>query len=156
MAGNGTLAPPAPALEAKTMAHLLQAIRRYGPSLVYNQTADTRAFADWMAGRTGLTRGQVRLMLSELSEGLIRFARAGTPVSLEGLGRFRPVIGLDGEIRLRLMPDRSLDRAVGSPSDYAGEILNRGNVGLSPTELKALWDAEFPEDPLELPEEQAA
>ncbi len=39
---------------------------------------------------------------------------------------------------------------------FQSEILKEENIGLGFEELEALWDAEFPEDPLEPPRLQAA
>jgi len=33
---------------------------------------------------------------------------------------------------------------------YHGEIVNRERIGLSNEEYKALWDADHPDDPLEI------
>jgi hypothetical protein len=38
---------------------------------------------------------------------------------------------------------------------FEGEILNAENIGLSPDAFKELWDAEHPEDPMELPAQAA-
>jgi hypothetical protein len=47
------------------MATLLQALRTHGPKLVYNRMATTAELAEWLSGRTGLTRGQVLLGLAK-------------------------------------------------------------------------------------------
>jgi len=136
------------------MATLLQALRTHGPKLVYNRTATTAELAEWLAGRTGLTRGQVLLVLSELHDAIKVHASSGTPVMLDGIGRMRPAIGQDGAMRLHLVPDRRLTRTLGNLDDYRGEIANRANIGISCADFKAMWDTSHPEDSLELPAER--
>ena len=137
------------------MATLLQALRTHGPKLVYNRTASTAELAEWLAGRTGLTRGQVLLVLSELHDAIRAHAASGTPVMLDGIGRVRPAIGQDGAMRLHLVPDRRLTRALGNLDDYHGAIANRANIGIGREGFKELWDVNHPEDPVELPAERA-
>lgn len=132
------------------MASILQAVRVFGPKLVYNRTATTDELSGWISGRTGLTRGQVRLVLSELQEAIVSFATAGTPVVLEGIGRVRPTIARGGRLHLRWLPDRRLRLALANVEAYRGTILNRGNIRLADADYKVLWDAAFPDDPLEV------
>ena len=91
------------------------------------------------------------LMTAEQLEYFNREYEIDFAISEPGLGRFRPSIDPEGRIRMRIVPDASLNRALRNPKAYRGEIRNRANMGLSDADLKRLWDAEHPEDPLVLP-----
>lgn len=43
-----------------------------------------------------------------------------------------------------------LRNALNAEGAFRGEIANRSNVGMSALGYKALWDAMFPDDPLEV------
>ncbi|MFN8423107.1 MAG: hypothetical protein U0470_06845 [Anaerolineae bacterium] len=134
------------------MATFLEAVQAFGPRLVYNRTATTATVANTLAGRTGLKYGQVLLVLRELHEVLIQYLETGTPVELEGFGRCRPTMNRAGHLRIAVTIDGELASAVDHLENYAGEVLNRANIGLDDDGYKLLWDTAHPDDPLELPE----
>ncbi len=142
---------PQPNPKAMEMAYLVTALKILGPQLVYGRTIELEELAEWTAGRSGLTDEEVERVLVALRSAVIHYCRGGAAVRLPGLGRFRPSIDPAGRIRMRIVPDASLSRALRNPKAYRGEIRNRANMGLSDADLKRLWDAEHPEDPLVLP-----
>lgn len=133
------------------MATLLQAVVAYGPELDLNRLAELSQIAEWMSSRTGLNKSEIVMMLQELNDAIIYFNKNGIPVQLPGVGIFRPSINGKGKLRVTFRPDVSLGKALNAPGAYLGEIKNRQNIGLTNLELKALWDADHPTDPLILP-----
>ena len=131
------------------MATLLQAIQAYGPKLTLNQTAGLDKIVEWMSSRTGLNKSEVMMVLQELSEGILFFNRQGTPVKLPGVGTFTPSINRKGTYKVNFRADQALKKGMNAPGAYDGRMQNRGNIGLSNEELKALWDADHPDDPLQ-------
>lgn len=134
------------------MAKLVQAVQRYGPRLVANRAARLDEVAEWLAGRSGLTRGQVLIVLMEMSAAVSYFNRGGSAVKLPGLGLFTPIIRGNGQLRIGYRPDPALKREMNADSAYRGDMRNRENIGLDAAGFKALWDAEFPGDPVDLNE----
>lgn len=74
----------------------------------------------------------------------------GSPVVVPGVGRLRVTVSQDMELRMRFAPDRALLRDVQDREQFTGRIANAQRGGLSHAEYKELWDAEFPDDPLQL------
>ena len=138
------------------MAHLITALANLGPKLVYGRTIELEELAEWTANRSGLTAEEVERVLKAVRSAMVHYCRGGAAVRLPGVGRIRPTIDRAGHVRVRIVPDPELDRALGNRGAYRGEIQNRANIGLSDAELKLLWDAEHPEDPLDLPLRQAS
>ncbi len=138
------------------MANLIMALANLGPKLVYGRTIELEELAEWTANRSGLTSEEVERALKAVRSALIHYCRGGAAVRLPGIGRVRPTVDRDGQVRVRIVADSELDRALGNRGAYRGEILNRANMGLSDAELKLLWDAEHPDDPLELPLRRAS
>jgi hypothetical protein len=135
------------------MARLIQAVRDYGPRPVYGATASIEELAELLARTSGLNPSAVRMVLSELSTSILFLNRLGTPVSIPGLGRFRATLGRDGRFRMRVLTNRGLIEGLNNKGAYSGNILNAERVGWTNAQYKELWDAEHPEDPLEIPEE---
>ncbi len=133
------------------MAKLVQAVRRFGPRVVRPRALRDSELSEWLAGRTGLTRAQVAAVLYELSAAISFFNRAGMTLRLAGVGTFQPTIRHSGRLRIRYFMASELRREMNATGAFAGEIANRENIGLDFTSLKALWDTEFPDDPLEPP-----
>ena len=133
------------------MANLITVLLNIGPKLVYGRTIELEELAEWTANRSGLTAEEVERVLKAVRSALLHYCLGGAAVRLPGIGRIRPSIDRDGRVRIRIVPDLELERAFGQHGAYRGEIQNRANIGLSDAELKLLWDAEHPEDPMELP-----
>lgn len=134
------------------MAHLIEAVRRYGPRPAYGTTVDQDQLAKWLARSSGLNQHAVRMTLRELHDGILFFAGVGAPVSIEGLARFRPTMGRDGTLRVRVMPSHELVHGLRAPGAFTGNVHNVERVGWTDAQYKALWDAEHSDDPLELGE----
>jgi hypothetical protein len=100
--------------------------------------------------RTGQTPGEVALMLIELAAAVLYFNRRGTPVKLAGLGVFSPSISRDGKLRINVRTDSKLVKGINGDAGFTGRVTNRDNIGLDNDGLKDMWDAEHPDDPLEL------
>lgn len=132
------------------MANFLQAIRKFGPKLRLNNIVSQNELAEWIAMRTGQTPGEVALMLLELAAAVLYFNRRGTPVKLAGLGIFSPSISRDGKYRIKIRPDAKLVKGINADAAFNGRVLNRDTIGLDNDGFKAMWDAEYPDDPLEL------
>lgn len=133
------------------MATLIEAFVAYGPKLKRKPTVRLDDLSERLADTTGLRPSQVMMVLLELKASLLHYNRRGAALELPGIGTFAPVVKGDGHLRILYRPDRSLIGALDNPQTYLGEIANRGNVGLTPEDFKVLWDAEHPDDPLELP-----
>ena len=132
------------------MARIVQAVRRYGPKLRRYRTAQLEDVVDWMAARTGLNRGEVLLMLAELHDAILYFNRQGVAVKLPDIGIFSGGIDREGSLRLNFRVDPVLKKAFGRRGEYDGEILYKSRIGWTDAQYKALWDAEHPDDPLEI------
>ncbi len=132
------------------MARLLQAITAYGPKLDLNQTAQLNEVADWMSSRTGLNKSEVMMVLQELNEAILTFNGRGTPVKLPDIGTFYPSIKRDGTLKINFRTDNTLKKGINAPDSFIGRMKHKGNIGLSNEELKTLWDADNPSDPLEI------
>ncbi|MBU1750473.1 MAG: hypothetical protein KKA73_22540 [Chloroflexi bacterium] len=66
------------------------------------------------------------------------------------MGTFTPSIDRHGAVKINLRVDTALKEGSNARDAYHGEIVNRERVGLSNEEYKALWDADHPDDPLEI------
>jgi nucleoid DNA-binding protein len=132
------------------MARLLQAITAYGPKLDLNQTAQLNQVVDWMSSRTGLNKSEVMMVMQELNEAISFFNGQGTPVKLPDIGTFSPGIKADGTFKINFRTDNALKNHINTPGAYTGRMSNKGNIGLTNEEYKALWDADNPSDPLEI------
>jgi hypothetical protein len=131
------------------MAKIIQAIVTYRPRLDRGRTVSTLDLSEHIAGRTGLNRGEISNVLSEMNEAIIFFNRQGISVTLDGLGTFWPTIQLDGMLRVNLRKDVSFVKSLNVVGAFTGNILNRKNIGKSVDELVVMWNEEHPDDPVE-------
>ena len=100
--------------------------------------------------RTGLKKGEVMMVLQEQSEVITHFGKNGTPVKFPSVGSFSPSIERNGEFSVNFREDTALKSGINALNAYRGGLKNRVNIGIDNQRLKELWDAEHPEDPLEL------
>jgi hypothetical protein len=134
----------------KKMAELLRAIREYGPRIKLNKTASPKQLVKYVSDRTGLNRGEIQLMLGELHDAVLWFCRTGTPVKIEGLGSYTPVVKVGGRFAIGHRLDSSLKRALNVEKDFEGVILNSENKEKTVEELVELWNTDHPDDPVDL------
>jgi hypothetical protein len=133
------------------MARLIQALREYGPKLELGPTADTQDVLEWIVAHNRfLHKSTLHVALMEIVEALLHFNSQGVPVKLEGLGTFTPTIDRDGAIRHSYRADVEIKQRSNAAGAYTGRIANREHIGLDNAGYKALWDADHPDDPLEI------
>ncbi len=132
------------------MAKIVQAVRKYGPKLERPSTVEIDELVEWMARRTGLNKSEVIAVLAELHDGLLFFNRAGRAVKLPDIGTFSPGIDRHGGLRLHFRPAVRLRNEFANGDKYYGRIKNKPRIGWSDEAYKALWDAEHPDDALDI------
>ncbi len=133
------------------MARFIQAIRRYGPRILSGTTVRQDELVQQLTRATQLEPEPVHRLLDALRDTLRGNLAAGRPVILPGIGRFAIGTDGDGRLRLHLRAHHALRSQLATLDDFEGDVANRQNVGLEPEEYKDLWDAEHPEDPLDMP-----
>ncbi len=132
------------------MAKIIQAFNTYGPKIDRNSTVQLDQVADWMAMRTGLNKSEVLMVLQELSDAILYFNKQGTPVKFPGVGTFSPSINRDGKYKIHLRTDMALKKGINAPGTFTGSVKNKDAIGLDNAGYKELWDADHPDDPLEI------
>lgn len=133
------------------MAKPIQAITQYRPRVAQSRIIEIDELTQRLASGSLVTRGVARVVLEDLSDEIRLALRTGAQVRLPGIGLFRTTIRLDGTMRTGVLVDPTLRANLTSVEDFSGKITRRENVGLDLAALKLMWDAEHPEDPLELP-----
>ncbi len=132
------------------MARLLQAVSLYGPKIEYLSTSGLDDASENMSRRTGLNKSEAMMVFQEMGEVILDFNREGHPLKLPGVGTFTPYIDRDGTIVIRFRPEVTLKKGLNEDGFFRGNLKNAENTGLTNEEYKALWDADHPEDPLEI------
>lgn len=130
------------------MASRIKAINQYRPRIVLGKRVEMDEQVAFMARSTGLNEGTIRQVLIELRDTVVFFNHSGRPVKLDGLGTYTPTVGLDGSFDIGHRADNYLKNALNTPGAFGGEIENRTNIGKSGDELAALWNEEYPDDPV--------
>lgn len=134
------------------MATILQAVIQYGPRLDLQPTSSLEDVAAWVSMRTSVSKNEVAMVLSEISEAILFYNRMGKPVKLNGVGTFSPSVDRSGTLSINLRPDMALKKGINNSSEFRGVMQNKTNAGLTNEQLKQLWDADHPEDPLNIPQ----
>ena len=130
------------------MANRIMAINTYRPRINLRPTVKLPALVGYISSRTGLSEGEVRIVLEELSDAITFFNRQGQGVKLVKLGTYLPKIALDGKFGVSHRLDAAIRNDLNAPGSFSGEIVNRQNIGKTADDLVAQWDAEHPEDPV--------
>ena len=128
------------------MANLLQAIGAYRPKLVLGKSVKMKRLVEFISSRTGLNKGEIQIVLSELSETVTFFNKQGQGVKLEGLGTYLPKIDTKGSITISHRLDFSIKNALNAQGEYLGEIKNRENIGKTKDEFIQMWNTDHPDD----------
>jgi hypothetical protein len=130
------------------MAKLIQAVSAYAPKIKLGRRASMNEVVSLIAGRTGLNKGDISQMISELKEAIIFFALAGRGVKIDGLGTYTPTTNLEGTISISSRLDNEIKSEMNKTKAFEGEILNRDMIGKTSADLVTRWNEEHPEDPV--------
>ena len=131
------------------MANLLTAINANRPKINLRPTVQLPALVGHLSSRTGLSEGEVRMVLEELSDAVTFFNRQGQGVKLVKLGTYLPKLALNGKFGVSHRLDVAIKNALNAPGAFSGDIVNRKNIGKSADDLLAQWNAEHPDDPVQ-------
>ncbi len=131
------------------MARLIHALQSYSPRLKLGKRVSMNEVVNFIAGRTGLNRGIILMVLYEIKDALVFFHLSGRSVKLEGLGCYTPKINLKGKIDVtnRIPPEFKAE--LNESHAFKGEIINRDMIGKTVGEIIALWNKDHPDDPVE-------
>jgi hypothetical protein len=132
------------------MAKMVQAVNIYGPKVDHRSTAQLEKISEWISMRTGLNKSDVLMAFAEISDAILFYNRDGAPVKIMGVGTFTPYLNRAGEFSVNFRADMALKNGINAPGKFQGDILNKERIGLSNEDYKTLWDADHPDDLLEI------
>ena len=131
------------------MAKQISAINAYRPKLVLGQTVKNKELVEYIADRTGMTKGEIQIALAEFSAAVRFFNKSGQGVKLEGLGTYLPSIDTQGALSISHRSDPEINNELNQKGAYLGEIVNRQNIGKTTAEFVAMWNTDHPDDPVQ-------
>jgi hypothetical protein len=56
----------------------------------------------------------------------------------------------EGERKINIRVDMALKRGINHDGNFSAQVANKANIGQSNEQYKQLWDADHPDDPLEI------
>ncbi len=130
------------------MPSRISILNHYRPQIKYGETADWHEVARYIETISTVSSIDIIGVLTGLQQAVIHFNRQGCGVKLEGLGTYLPNINYQGELDVAHRLDRGLKRELNNGS-FSGKIRNKQHIGKTPAEIYALWNSEYPEDPVE-------
>ncbi len=130
------------------MATILQVIQAYSPRIIKGPIIGIDDVVSYIADRTGMNEGPIRLALMELRDAVAFYNLKGSSVKLDGLGIYSPDIDLSGTVKVSHRPDKGLKNRLNAPGEFRGHIKNHKMIGMSMEELVEIWNEEHPDDPV--------
>jgi len=130
------------------MASKIQAVNAYCPRIKLGKTAAMDELVPYIADRTGLNEGTISIVLKELRDTVIFFARSGRGTKIEGLGTYLPTMDLNGRFSISHRLDAAIKNALNTPGAFRGQIEHRENIGQTADDLVNLWNTDNPTDPV--------
>ena len=131
------------------MAKLIQAFSAYGPKIHLMDAANPKRFMELITQRSTLSAGVVKNVQESEVETLAGLLSEGRPVHT-GVAIFTPTIDAQGKFSISVRVDKRLISALNAPGGFTGKINNSANIGLSSQEIAALWNAENPDNLIDL------
>lgn len=128
------------------MADKLKAINKFRPKIKKGRTAGMKEVVNYIADKTGFTKGSLYGVLYELSEAVIFFNQQGRAINIEGLGIYTPEINTKGRFLVSHKVSKDILQELNRPGAFHGTLLNKSNVGKTTEEFIRLWNKENPGD----------
>ncbi len=138
------------------MATLLQAIATYRPRIVNSRTMELGELADHLAVGTLVTAPIARMVLEELGRQALLQGRAGIKIRLPGIGLISQDLRMDGTPFPVIRLDKDLRGGLADRDAFHADIKHREMIGVPLAAYKARWDAEHPDDPVILTDQERA
>jgi hypothetical protein len=130
------------------MTTRIKAVGTYRPRIRLGRTADRQDLVRFISRSTGLNESDILQVLTELRDAVIYHMLDVRSVNLDGLGRYFPVMGLDGTFKVGHRVDRRIRAALNVPGQFQGEIINQEYIGMTVEDLVDLWNQESPDEPI--------
>lgn len=131
------------------MPQLIEVFAKFCPRIDLMGAADHKRFMELITQRTTLSTGVVKNVQESEVETLIGLLKEGRSVHT-GVAIFTPTIDSQGNLSVSVRVDKRITSALNVPGAFMGKIHNSANIGLSTPEFAALWNAEYPDNPITL------
>jgi hypothetical protein len=131
------------------MPQLIEVFAKFCPRIDLMLAADHKRFMELITQRTTLSTGVVKNVQESEVETLIGLLKEGRSVHT-GVAIFTPTIDSQGNLSVSVRVDKRITAALNAPGAFTGKIHNSSNIGLSTPEFAALWNAEYPDNPIQL------
>ncbi len=128
------------------MAKIVQVIQVYSPRIIKGPRVGIDEVVSYIADRTGMNEGPIRLALMELRDAVAFYSLKGSSVKLDGLGIYSPDIDLNGTVKVSHRADKRLQNLLNAPGEFKGHIKNHKMIGKTMKELVEMWNEEHPDD----------
>lgn len=133
------------------MAKLIKAVAALGPRLELGKMAVISELISFIAGRTGLNKGDILQVVNELNEGIVFYTLSGRGIKIDGLGVFKPSVNLKGELSMTVRLDTSFAAELNKPKAFKGDIAHREMMGKTTQDIITKWNEKHPDDPVVTP-----
>jgi hypothetical protein len=132
------------------MAKRMKAIQVYSPRVKLGKRVELREIVKYIADRTGLNKGEIDYVISELQAAVIHYIRQGRPVKVKGLGTYAPTVKVNGIFDVGFRVDNEIRNELNKPDTFMGEIDNQDMMGKTTEDLVARWNKEHQDDPVKI------
>ncbi len=131
------------------MVKKITAIRRYRPEIKREPTRQMPQLVSDMTHGTGLSEGEILLVIYELRDAILMAHGHGQAVKIQGFGTFTPTVRMDGALDILFRPDPDMLRKLNDPTRFYMKIRNKASIGKSAEDLFTQWNNEHADDPVE-------
>ena len=135
------------------MAKKIQVWRLYGPRLAAVLPVDSKEFVFQVTKGVNQTRSTMTSLLEEMTDVLVQNLQVGRTTKLSNGWTFKPVGKKDGSIEIHVTLGKAMTNAVNS--DFRGKWINAQNINKTERDLVEMWNAEHPEDQIEIEDDDA-
>lgn len=130
------------------MAKKIQMWASIGPRLAVTDPVLPEEVIDMLVQNTNQTRGSILAVLSELDEIILMGLRQGKIVQLPNGTHYQPIGKKDGTVNIRVRTNPRVKKLVNA--EFRGHWLHSENINKTEAEMIAVWNAEHPDDPIEI------
>jgi hypothetical protein len=118
----------------------------FGPKLEPRDPMEPEDVVAQLVKGTGLTKGNVLAVLTELDDVILEGLLKGQRVKLPNGMVFAPYGKIDGSIRVVVRLTKKMVSIVNS--QFRGRWINAQNIGKTEEEFVAMYNEKYPNDPL--------
>lgn len=108
------------------------------PRIENGKIMEDNEIVERITTKTGRQESDVVGMMADFKDVIYESLRQARPMRMKGIGIFSVSVKLNGQIKVKVRSDKTLEERLNMKGGFSGTIKNKANIGKTMQELEAI------------------